>query len=163
MLDQLIHQYGKRLYGLCLTLCADKYDADDLYQDTWLKALQHLDKYDPVRDFEPWLTTICVNTYRDRLRRLRKSPLFHGFRSSEEKEQLLSNAKAPTPPDYSPLYTAIDRLPDRLRVTVILYYFRQLDLRETAKILNIPEGTVKSRLNRARTILKEVLQDETDL
>ena len=163
MLDQLIHQYGKRLYGLCLTLCADQYDADDLYQDTWLKVLQHLDKYDPVREFEPWITTICVNTYRDRLRRLKKSPLFHGFHSNEEKDQLLSNAEAPTTPDYVPLYTAVDQLPDRLRVTVILYYFRQMDLQSTAKILNIPVGTVKSRLNRARNLLKEVLQDETDI
>ena len=163
MLDQLIHQYGKRLYGLCLTLCADKYDADDLYQDTWLKVLQYLDNYDPVREFEPWLTTICVNTYRDRLRRLRKSPLFHGFRSSEEKDQLLAKAESPTRPDYSPLYDAIDKLPDRLRLTVILYYFRELNQQETAKILNIPEGTVKSRLNRARNMLKEVLQYEPDL
>ena len=163
MLDHLIHQYGKRLYGLCLTLCANKYDAEDLYQDTWIKVLQYLDKYDPVREFEPWLTAICVNTYRDRLRRLKKSPLFHGFRSNEEKDRLLAKAEAPTTPDYAPLYTAIDRLPESLRLTVILYYFRQMDLQDTAKILNIPVGTVKSRLNRARNILKEVLQDETDL
>lgn len=163
MLDHLIHQYGKRLYGLCLTLCANKYDAEDLYQDTWIKVLQYLDKYDPVREFEPWLTAICVNTYRDRLRRLKKSPLFHGFHSNEEKDQLLAKAEAPTTPDYAPLYTAVDQLPDRLRVTVILYYFRQMDLQSTAKILNIPVGTVKSRLNRARNLLKEVLQDETDI
>lgn len=163
MLDQLIHQYGKRLYGLCLTLCADQYDAEDLYQDTWLKVLQYLDKYDPAREFEPWITAICVNTYRDRLRRLKKSPLFHRFHSSEEKDKLLANAETPTTPDYSPLYAAIDRLPNRLRLTVILYYFRQMDLQSTASALNIPVGTVKSRLNRARTMLKEVLQHETDL
>ena len=116
MLDHLIHQYGKRLYGLCLTLCANKYDAEDLYQDTWIKVLQYLDKYDPVREFEPWLTAICVNTYRDRLRRLKKSPLFHGFRSNEEKDRLLAKAEAPTTPDYAPLYTAIDRLPESLRL-----------------------------------------------
>ena len=163
MLDHLIHQYGKRLYGLCLTLCANKYDAEDLYQDTWIKVLQYLDKYDPVREFEPWLTAICVNTYRDRLRRLKKSPLFHGFRSNEEKDRLLAKAEAPTTPDYAPLYTAIDRLLESLRLTVILYYFRQMDLQDTAKILNIPVGTVKSRLNRARNMLKEVLQHEADL
>lgn len=163
MLDRLIHQYGKRLYGLCLTLCANTHDAEDLYQDTWLKVLRYLDKYDPVREFEPWLTTVCVNTYRDRLRRLARSPVFNNFRSNEEKDDLLSKAEAPEKPDYSPLHNAIDRLPENLRLTVILYYFRDHDLQATAKTLNVPVGTVKSRLNRARKLLKEVLQHEADL
>ena len=163
MLDQLIHQYGRRLYGLCLTLCTNQYDAEDLYQDTWLKALQYLDRYDVVREFEPWLTAICVNTYRDRLRRLKKSPFFHSFRSNEEKDRLFADVQASAAPDYAPLYAAIDRLPDRLRLTIILFYFRQMDLQSTANILHIPVGTVKSRLNRARNELKEVLQDEPDL
>ena len=64
MIDQYIRQYGKRLYGLCLTLCADPFEAEDLYQETWLKALKNLSRYDPSREFEPWLTRICVNTYR---------------------------------------------------------------------------------------------------
>lgn len=163
MLNQWITQYGRRLYGLCLTLCADKDDADDLYQDTWLKVLQHQDRYDGIRAFEPWLTTICVNIYRDRLRRLARSPIFRNFRSNTEKDQLLNGAEAPVPPDYSPLHAAIDRLPEGLRLTVILFYFRDHDLQSTAKILNIPVGTVKSRLSRARNLLKEVLQHESDL
>lgn len=163
MLDQRIHQYGKRLYGLCLTLCADKDDADDLYQDTWLKVLRYLDRYDPVREFEPWLTSVCVNTYRDKLRRLTRSPIFNNFRSNEEKDQLLSNLEASAKPDYTPLHEAIDKLPESLRLTVILYYFRDHDLQSAAKILNVPVGTVKSRLSRARKQLKEVLQDEENL
>ena len=163
MLDQWIAQSGKRLYGLCLTLCANRHDAEDLYQDTWLKVLRYLDRYDHVRDFEPWLTSICVNTYRDRLRRLSKSPIFNNFRSNEEKDGLIGSAEAPVQPDYTPLYEAIDKLPEKLRLTVILYYFRDHDLQSTAKILNLPVGTVKSRLSRARTMLKEVLQDEETL
>ena len=54
----------------------------------------------------------------------------------------------------------MDRLPEKLRVTVILFYFRDMDLAQTAKALGIPVGTVKSRLNHARKLLKEVLQDE---
>ncbi|HIR52115.1 MAG TPA: hypothetical protein IAB39_01750 [Candidatus Onthovicinus excrementipullorum] len=61
MLDPYIRQYGRRLYGLCLALCANADDADDLYQDTWLKALQHFSHYDAERPFEPWLTKICVH------------------------------------------------------------------------------------------------------
>ena len=163
MLDPYIQQYGQRLYGLCLTLCADRFDADDLYQTTWLKVMQAMDRYDPAQDFEPWLTKICVNTYRSSLRRLSRSPFFNAFRSAEEKADLMEATPAPERHDYSDLYTAIDRLPEKLRLTVILYYFQELDITSLAAILQIPPGTVKSRLHKARHQLKEVLQDETDL
>ena len=162
-MDQYIRQYGKRLYGLCRTLCASSHDADDLYQDTWLKAVKSFDQYDPARPFEPWLTRICVNTYRSSLRRLARSPIFTGFRTGEEKEALLNAVPARSQPDYAPLYQAIHGLPEKLRVAVILYYFEDMDIASTAQVLGIPPGTVKSRLNKARTKLKEVLGNEPDL
>lgn len=162
MIDQYIRQYGKRLYGLCLTLCADPFQADDLYQDTWLKILRHYSRYDPKQDFEPWLTTVCVNTYRSALRRIARSP-FLQFSSTEEHDQVLSAVPAPENADYTDLHAAINHLPEKLRLAVILFYFRDMDINSVAQILNIPAGTVKSRLNTARKRLKEVLTDETDL
>ncbi len=163
MIDQYIQKYGKRLYGLCLTLCANSHDADDLYQETWLKVFRYIDRYDPEREFEGWLTTICVNTYRNSLRRIRRSPIWNGFASDEEKTLVMENITADEPPDYSDLHAAIDRLPEKLRITVILFYFKDMDIIQTAKILKVPEGTVKSRLNKARKLLKEVLTSEPDL
>lgn len=162
-MDRYIQAHGRRLFGLCLTLCAHRQDAEDLYQDTWLKALAAFHQYDPARPFEPWLTRICVNTYRNTLRRLARSPIFTGFRTNQEKEALLTAIPAPERPDYLPLYQAIDGLPEKLRVTVILYYFEDMDVNTTAQVLDIPPGTVKSRLNKARTKLKEVLDDDTTL
>ena len=161
-MDQYIRKYGKRLYGLCMTLCADKHEADDLYQDTWVKVLKRFDTYDPSRDFEPWLTRLCVNTYRDRLRRLSRSP-FLNFSSNETKEAFLLTATAPEKEDFSDLYAAIDQLPEKLRLTIILFYFQDMDIEKTAQTLGIPTGTVKSRLHKARIQLKEVLGRETDL
>ena len=161
-MDQYIRKYGKRLYGLCMALCADKHEADDLYQDTWVKVLKRFDTYDPSRDFEPWLTRLCVNTYRDRLRRLSRSP-FLNFSSNETKEAFLLTATATEKEDYSDLYAAIDQLPEKLRLTIILFYFEDMDIEKTALTLGIPTGTVKSRLHKARIQLKEVLGRETDL
>ena len=162
-MDQYIRQYGRRLYGLCRTLCASPHDADDLYQDTWLKAVKAFDQYDPARPFEPWLTRICVNTHRSSLRRLARSPIFNGFSTTEEKESALNRVPAPAKPDYLPLYDAIDSLPEKLRVTVVLFYFEDMDIHTTAQVLGVPPGTVKSRLNKARSKLKEVLLDGADL
>ena len=160
-MDQYIRQYGRRLYGLCRSLCRNVQDADDLYQDTWLKALDKLDSYDPGLPFEPWITRICVNTYRSGLRRLARSPLLD-FSSGEDKERLLACVPAPEEKDYGPLYEAVGRLPEKLRLAVVLFYFQGEDLASAAGILNLPVGTVKSRLSRARKLLKEALANETD-
>ena len=163
MIDQYINQYGRRLYGLCLTLCADKDDADDLYQETWLKAYQKIMQYDTVRSFEGWITGICVNTYRDLLRKQKRSPVYNQFSSTEEKDLLLENVAAETKEDFSDLHTAIDRLPEKMRTTVILHYFHGLDEKKTAEALKVPAGTVKSRLHQAKKILRKELTYESDL
>ena len=162
MIDQYIRQYGKRLYGLCLSLCASTFEADDLYQDTWLRVVKSMPQYDPSREFEPWLTKICVNTYRNTLRRIARSPLLD-FRTNEEKDALLQSVPAADNPDYAPLYDAIDGLPGKFRLAVILFYFENMNIAATAQVLGVPEGTVKSRLSKARKLLKEVLGRESDL
>lgn len=163
MINQYIYQYGKRLYGLCLTLCANSFDAEDLYQETWLKVVKNISQYDASQPFEPWLTQICVNTYRNTLRRIMRSPIFNSFASEEEKSMIMEGIAAPEPSDYSDLHDAINTLPEKLRITVILFYFQDMDIASVGKTLGIPQGTVKSRLNKARNILKEVLTDETDI
>lgn len=163
MIDQYINRYGKRLYGLCLTLCANSAEADDLYQDTWMKVVINISKYDTTKEFEPWLTQICVNIYRNTLRRIVKSPIFNGFSSSEEKEAVIESVSAALPKDYSALHEAIDRLPEKLRMTIILFYFRDMDLISAAQVLGIPVGTVKSRLSKSKKLLKEALKFETDI
>jgi len=163
MINQYIRDYGKRLYGLCMVLCANSHEAEDLYQETWLKVVKYIDRYDRAKEFEPWLTKICVNTYRSTLRKIARSPVFNTFSSTEEKELLLNSVPAPEGSDYSDLYAAIDKLPEKLRITVILFYFKDMEITAVASVLGIPPGTVKSRLNKARTKLKEVLTDESDL
>ena len=160
MIDSLINTHGKRLYGLCMTLCKNTSDADDLYQDTWLKVMDNIRKYDTSKPFEPWITRICVNIYRNRLHRINHSPFFDKFSSNKEKDMIIENIPAASQADYSGLYAAINRLPEKLRLCIILYYFQDMDITSTARSLSVPEGTVKSRLNKARKKLKEELPDE---
>ena len=163
MIDNYINQYGKRLYGLCITLCKNPAEADDLYQDTWLKVVRHISKYDPGQAFEPWLTRICVNLYRSALRRLARSPVRSEFANSEAKDAVIGAVPAPEKTDYGELHEAIRRLPEKYKTAVILFYFQDMDIRSAARALNIPEGTVKSRLHKAKNLLKEALKDEADI
>jgi len=93
VIDQYIAHHGKRLYGLCITLCADSFDPDDLYQETWLKVCKKLHLYKPEMKFEYWLTQICVNTWRDQLRHKKFSPFVDLFSSTEEKDSLMENVR----------------------------------------------------------------------
>lgn len=162
-IDYYIQQHGRRLFGLCMTLCADRFNAEDLYQETWLKVCRRIGQYDQHRDFEPWLTGICVNTYRDELRKMKLTNLFDSFSTTEAKEQAINTVEAPCPEDHSDLHAAINRLPDKIRIAVILHYFHDMKHEQTASALGIPVGTVKSRLSQAKKLLREELQYEADL
>ncbi|MBP1918235.1 RNA polymerase sigma factor [Youngiibacter multivorans] len=163
MIDQYIEKHGRRLYGLCRTLCTNPSDADDLYQVTWLKVCAKIELYDKTNGFEGWLTRICVNTYRDQLRKKSRSLIFDGFRSQEAKDSVMENVSAVEAHDFSELHEAVQGLPDKLRTTIILYYYQDLDINDTAFTLKVPPGTVKSRLSKAKKLLKEMLNDEVEL
>lgn len=161
IIDEYIQKHGKRLYGLCITLCASKNDADDLYQETWLKAMKKLSTYNDDKLFEPWITKIAVNTYRDMLRRKKHSPVYDNFFTTEEKDSVIMNTVASDEERKNKdIRDAVDSLDEKLRMTVILFYFNDLGEKRTAEALGIPVGTVKSRLSKAKKILKEILRDE---
>lgn len=163
VINEYIRLYGKRLYGFCCTLCANSIDADDLYQETWLRLVTNLHRYDTSKPFEPYLTGICVNAYRDVLRRKKRSPIFDSFATTEEKESVMESVSAEETKDYSELHEAVARLPEKMRVTILLFYFHDMEISRVAVALRVPEGTVKSRLHQAKKLLRKELSDGTDL
>lgn len=162
-MEELIKSYGPRLFGLCMTLCRNTHNAWDLYQDTWLRAYEKQHQYDTSRTYETWLTTICVNRYRDQLRRLKIAPFMDMFSSNEEKEMIINQVPAKEQEDFREVREAVDMLPEKFRQAVILFYFEDKDIKNTAQILGVPQGTAKTRLMKARKLLKEVLQDEWNI
>jgi len=158
LFDEYIDRYGRRLFGLCQKLCGSREDAEDLYQETWIKAYRFFEKYDQGKEFEGWLTSICVNAFRDMLRRQKWKSFFVPFETNEEKELFLTNIPEPEEPDYSEVREAVDELPFKYRIVTILYYFNGLDVNKTSEILKIPSGTVKYQLHKARGILKGRLE-----
>lgn len=161
-IDSYIKEYSVPLTRLCVSLCANLADAEDLYQETWLKAIRSFDKYDGVRPFDKWLFAICVNTFKNEIE------LFYNKKrrtfSSDAEMQLFFDSlpdNTSTPPErYAELHEQVQRLPKKLRTVLVLYYFKDRSVKETAEILGIPEGTVKSRLSTARNKLKRGLENE---
>ena len=160
-IQEYINLYGRDLTRLCVSLCNQKSDAEDLYQATWEKAIKHLRKYNREKPFDKWLFTICVNTYKDSLKSAFRKKVV-SFNKTEDLELTLNSVPEAVAPsdEFLSLHQALKKLSPDKRQAVALYYFKDYSTKEVAEILNIPEGTVKSRLSSARQDLRKELSDE---
>lgn len=159
-----ISEYSADLTRLCLSLCGNTSDAEDLFQDTWYKAIKNYSKYDKEKTFDKWLFSICANTYKNNLK------LFYNkhrveFKTDEEKQVFLDSVPDSDESNrecYLDLHRIVSGLPKKLKIVIVLYYFKSYSAKEVAQILNIPEGTVKSRMYSAKKIIKGRLNYEEE-
>lgn len=125
--------------------------ADDVAQEALERALVHLDGFDTTRPFKPWLHRIVVNCALDELRRERRH-VPYGEPSD------ISSAAIYDRFDDDDLLTALERLPTERRAVIVLRYWLDFTPSEISVVLDIPEGTVYSRLSRALTQLRRTLE-----
>lgn len=157
--ENYIQRFNADLTRLCISLCGNISDAEDLLQDTWLKAFKHYKKYDTNKPFDKWLYSICVNTYKNSISSafVKKQKL---FKNNEEKQLFFASipeVNDNTIDDYIELHKAISSLSKKHRIVIVLYYFKDFSVKEISQIINIPVGTVKSRMAVAREEIKRRL------
>ena len=138
----------RRLYRVAYTTLRNNADCEDAVQEALLKAWSKLYTLREPAYFETWLIRILINESRWLLRK----------RSTVETE-LTENIPQPEQEETS-LHQTIMRLPEKQRIAVELHHIEGYSVREVAKLLRIPEGTVKWRLKRAREQLKDILEKE---
>lgn len=161
----LIARYQERIYNLCLRLSGDPQDAADLTQEAFVKALTSIQRFDQRAAFYTWLYRIAVNVVLDhRRRRKTQGGLFRGGDTAAVVEQVAAPRARHDPIEQAAVSerraavsAALMRLDEVQRAIVVLRDIEQLDYTEIAAVLEIPLGTVKSRLFRARLALKEIL------
>lgn len=153
---RLVERYHRPLYGTLLRLTRNPADAEELFQEAFLRALGAGSRFNPTRRFKPWIFTIAVNLARDRAKRAghRATP---ELRAPEELPE--SNDDGPEPAWIlrADLSRALEELSAHHREIIELRYFDGLEEREIAKTANIPRGTVKSRLHHALRRLRDVM------
>ncbi len=150
------------LYGTALRLTRDPSDAEDLVQDTYLKAFRFARSFEEGTNLKAWLFTILHNTYRNRLRQGSRDPVDV---DSEVVDQAAADAgRAPSPEEVllratidQDLQTALDALPEQFREAVWLRDVEELTYQEIATALDVPIGTVMSRISRGRRLLHDHL------
>lgn len=164
----LMARYAGRIYGLCFSLLNNRQDAEDCTQETFLKAFRSISQYQFKSSFYTWLYRIAVNTCLDLQRRARHpAPLsLDETRDGDEHDMPLQVADpGPLPDDTAISHELgeliryeIASLPDYLRETLILRDIEGFAYAEIAVMLHISEGTVKSRLFRARSQLMKAIR-----
>lgn len=162
--ENLIDDHGKSLYSFCGRLTGYTDDANDLYQQTFLRALELCDRIDPAGNPKAFLFTIAASLYKSRMRKLaRRDRIAPREDITDENAELLAGdtdveAEVLSGELSSVMRKAVQRLKEPLRMTVLLFYGNGFSVLEIAGILRVPQGTVKSRLNKARSILRKDLE-----
>jgi RNA polymerase sigma-70 factor, ECF subfamily len=166
----LVRKYQRRVYAAALHITGNHGDADDVAQESFVKAYRHLASFDGRSDLFTWLYRITVNTALNHLRGHKRTDRL--VRSAED----VGASGAPaagggrdrerTPREWLELserfrrvLTEIARLSPVLRVTLVLATVEQLPYRQIAEILEVPEGTVAWRVNEARKQLRDRLEE----
>lgn len=160
--------YAAPLYNFAFRLTLDEDDANDLVQDTFLKAYRFYDSYQPDTNAKAWLYRILKNTFINEFRRKSKAPIKVDYQevepfynSDDIDENITNDLRSESVQDLigDEVANALNRLDVDFRTAIILCDLEGFTYEEMAKILNIPIGTVRSRLHRARNLLKEQLYE----
>ena len=141
------------LYHISKSIVKNDSDCGDAVQETLLKAYEKLPMLKEEKFFRTWITRILINECKGILRKQKKVVPYEDYMGNER----LSEENR-----YHHLYMAIMELPEDLRILVTLYYIEGFSQKEISEILEIPEGTIKSRLSRARDFLKTQLSYEEE-
>ncbi len=169
--EQIVQRHHRRIYNLCYRFTGSAHDAEDLTQEVFIKMYRTLETYKIERGaFFTWVTTMTRNLLVDHFRRTKQDratdSLDAGVSADEDSqtigEQIPDGGALPddlqkTREAQQMVHAALQKLSPELREALILRDLQDMDYREIATALKVPEGTVKSRINRGRTELARLL------
>ena len=155
--NTMVDRYKKRLMNVLSRMLSSTEEAEDIVQETFVRVYQHRQSFNFKHCFSTWIYTISLNLARNELRK-RKKFKFHDITEMQGNElEFAVEAKLPSRLPQL-LENAIKELPAKYREAFLLRDVQEMPYEEVAKVLGVPLGTVKSRVNRARLILREKLQ-----
>lgn len=146
-----VKRNNQRLYAIALSFTKSHDDAEDILQNVFLKLWKYSGEFESNDHIDKWLTRVCVNESKNYI----KLP-FRKAATLDDAKDLYTFDK---PGDYD-VFSAVMSLPKKQRTIIHLFYYEDMSVIEIAKMLNIKESAVKTRLHRARKQLKEILGDE---
>lgn len=165
----LLTKYERAVYNICLRMVRNREEAQDLAQDAFTKVFSMLERYNPTYAFSSWLFKITSNLCIDAIRKRRVDTVPMDQPISSDQGEYERQYESPTDDParvydkrekMSRLSRAIEELPEHYRIMIILRHQEDLSYEEIAQSLDVPLGTVKARIHRAREMLKQRLDGE---
>lgn len=170
---EIVRLHSKRVFNLCYRFTGSPDDAQDLSQEVFIKVYRTIGSYDGSKGaFPTWLTTLTRNLLVDHFRRTKQERLTDSLdapvsadENSSSRGDLIEDQAAVSPEDkiatsqkQQLVHAALQKISPDLREAVILRDLQDMDYKDIARVLKVPEGTVKSRINRGRAELARLLQ-----
>ena len=156
--SEFVGRYKDRLYNFIVRIIHEKEAAEDILQDTFLRVYNQRRSYSPDYAVSTWVFTIALNLVRSELRKRKLRRYMSLDFLKEESDIEIADPRNPEPGKLKPiLEKAIKTLPEEYRLAFVLCDIERLPYDEIAEIMRVPVGTVKSRINRARSMLREKL------
>jgi RNA polymerase sigma-70 factor (ECF subfamily) len=159
--EELVDRYKGRLVNVINRMLNNQNEAEDLVQETFLRVWTHRQDYDFSYCLSTWIYTIALNLAKNELRKHRKFKFFNLGEMTEKGLELPDPKMGPSALGHM-LQQAITTLPPKYKTAFLLRDVEQMSYEEVAQILGVPLGTVKSRVNRARAVLKEHLKPKLE-
>ena len=153
----LVDRYKVRLFNLIYRMLRNREEAEDILQETFLRVFKEKESYDPTFAFSTWIYTIALNLCRNELKRKKRFKFFGIDLVKDDRRYAVEGIENRNCLS-STLEKAIASLPVKYRTVFLLREVNQLSYEEMSQSLSIPLGTVKSRVNRARLMLREKLK-----
>ena len=164
--DAIVNRYKDQLLNFASRFLNNPEEAEDVVQETFLRIFRNKHAYREIAKFSTWVYTIAGNLAKTELRkRKRRKYLYLSDMGYDDKEYEIVDPSANTEKEVESLFQekiiqkAIDELPPRFRQVILLVEIQELPYEEVSKIMRVPLGTVKSRVNRARLKLQAKLSD----
>lgn len=155
--NSLVDRYKERLMNVIGRMLSSTEEAEDIVQETFVRVYQHRQSFNFQHCFSTWIYTICLNLARNELRKRKKFKFYDISEMQGNEAEFAVEAKLPSRLPQA-LDVAVKGLPEKYRLAFILRDVQEMPYEEVAQVLNVPLGTVKSRVNRARLILRDKLQ-----
>ena len=165
-LSKIVELHGIAIYGFCYFLTKDKDKTDELYQETFLKALELRHKISLDRNPKSFIISIAIRLWKNNCRKLARQEKIFAFGNFND--EIINNLPIHknSPEDLalsnelnSMVRMAADSLSNKLKFPLYMYYSADMSIEEIAIALRIPKGTVKSRLHNARKLVKKKLEE----
>gem|GEM_PF-277815 len=158
--ESLMHAHQQSVFRFAYLLLGDPDDAEDTAQESFLRAWKYLKRFDPTRPLRPWLLSITANLASNRRRSAGRyfAAVLRAFR--DEPTSVRIEEKSAQNLEANELWHAVQHLNPADQQIIYLRYFLDLSVNETAQVLNVADGTVKSKLSRALEKLRTIIQKD---